>query len=81
MSDLLVFEDLNHFPTNTHIEALKYNNSLIHVVGTDTKIFENNVLRNNASDNSSNNKEPIPNKLSKKTYSNDSLLDFFLTKF
>ncbi len=81
MSDLLVFEDLNHFPTNTHIEALKYNNSLIHVVGTDTKMFENNVLRNNASDNSSNNKEPKPNKLSKKTNSNDSLLDFFLTKF
>ena len=51
MSDLLVFEDLIHFPTNTHIETLKYNNSLIHVVGTDAKMFENNVLRNNANDN------------------------------
>tara|TARA_Y100000389_G_scaffold189521_1_gene213366 strand:- start:386 stop:637 length:252 start_codon:yes stop_codon:yes gene_type:complete len=83
MSDLLVFEDLKHYPTNTYLK-LSTHNSLIHVIGTDTKIFENNKVTKNIGDNTPNNKLPKenkPNKLSKKNKSNDNLFDFFLTKF
>ena len=90
MSELLVFEDLKHYPTNTYMK-LTTHNSLIYAVGTDTVIYQNsktnnNISNNGSNNNSSNDKEPKQNKpcnisKNKKTNSNDNLLDFFLTKF
>ena len=90
MSDLLVFEDLKHYPTNTYLK-LSTHNSLIYAIGTDTVIYQNNKTNNNNSNNTPNNndsndKVPKQNKpcnisKNKKSNSNDNLFDFFLTKF
>lgn len=85
MSELLVFEDLKHYPTNSYMK-LTTHNSLIYVVGTDTIIYQNNSSNNSTNNNGSNDKEPKQNNpcnisKNKKTKSNDNLLDFFLTKF